>query len=312
VKHFSVVLGNPPYQAPKNISENNKSGIGGTSLWDKFVELSFKIVEKNGYISLIHPSKWRQPDELYTKMTKKQFLYLKMYDYTQGGKVFKCGTNFDWYIIKNADYKDSTIISDIDNKEHNINIKKEWPMFLPSGEYSKIKKLVNDKISDNIMCTSHYNHSFFFNKKTRKNIVFSLRAYEVRNTIYDRMGYPSNELSTEKTDWPIIYSVTNTEVNIFYAKKNKGVHFGVPKFIIHYQGNGQYKVNNFVNDYNGKYGMCQFCFGIKITSEEEGEKIRKWLKTEYKKISRYLKLQKNAYSYKIFELFNDNFWNIII
>ena len=52
-----------------------------------------------------------------------------------------------------------------------------------------------------------------------------------------------------------------------YSKEDKG-QFKVPKVILSF-GEFQYPHN----DWEGKYGMSQICYGLEISSKEEGDNI---------------------------------------
>jgi hypothetical protein len=67
---------------------------------------------------------------------------------------------------------------------------------------------------------------------------------------------------------PVIHSMTKKNgLGIVYSKENKG-HFNIPKVILSF-GRNQYPYN----DWEGKYGMSQSCFGLEIESKEEGDNI---------------------------------------
>ena len=58
---FDVVLGNPPYQI--------KVGPKKTEpIWNKFVFKSLEVCKDGGFISLIHPSGWRNVDGKFKKV----------------------------------------------------------------------------------------------------------------------------------------------------------------------------------------------------------------------------------------------------
>ena len=100
---FSVVIGNPPYQAGTKSS--------GNTIWDKFVAQSLELLEDDGYLMFINPPRWRQPnDRLSYVYQKYQLISLKINDAKVGKKVFKASTPFDVYTIqKTAPYKKSYI-----------------------------------------------------------------------------------------------------------------------------------------------------------------------------------------------------------
>lgn len=50
---FDVIIGNPPYQAPK---KGGKKGLGGdNSLFVKFIDKSLELVKDDGYVSMLTP-----------------------------------------------------------------------------------------------------------------------------------------------------------------------------------------------------------------------------------------------------------------
>ena len=100
---FTVVIGNPPYQAGTKSS--------GNTIWDKIVAESLELLEDGGYLSFINPPRWRQPeDELSYIYKDYQLVSLKINDAKEGKKVFKASTPFDVYTIqKTAPYKKSYI-----------------------------------------------------------------------------------------------------------------------------------------------------------------------------------------------------------
>ncbi len=53
---FDVIVGNPPYQSPRNVEKNVY-----VSLWPKFWSLSFRLVSPGGRILLVTPRTWCGP-----------------------------------------------------------------------------------------------------------------------------------------------------------------------------------------------------------------------------------------------------------
>lgn len=91
---FDVIIGNPPYQA-----------VGGTqtgrTIWDKIVEKALDHVKDGGYLTYIHPGRWRQPeDKLRQLYAKYQLVYLSIHTVKEGLKTFKASTPYDVYMVK--------------------------------------------------------------------------------------------------------------------------------------------------------------------------------------------------------------------
>ena len=96
---FDAVIGNPPY----NLTENSRN-----TLWDLFVKYSIQILKSNGLLLYVHPALWRKPVSnkskiygLFELMTKTNtIIYLEIHDTKDGVKTFKCGTRYDYYLLK--------------------------------------------------------------------------------------------------------------------------------------------------------------------------------------------------------------------
>lgn len=96
---FDVVIGNPPYQG-KKIGGGNGSG---NAIWYKFVERSWKLLNDDGILCLIHPTAWRF-QEGKSKISKAQQIILE-------SKMIYCNLNMqypgagvmvDWYITRKS------------------------------------------------------------------------------------------------------------------------------------------------------------------------------------------------------------------
>ena len=125
IKKFDVVMGNPPYNKPKNGAL--KGGYGGRSLWDLFVVKSLNewVIEK-GYLVFIHPPSWRKPEHyLWGVLGKKQFSYIKIYTETESRKIFGCSTLVDYYVLENTNIYKETIIDGQDGKTYPIKLN-DW------------------------------------------------------------------------------------------------------------------------------------------------------------------------------------------
>ena len=205
-KTFDVVIGNPPYQAP---SKNNNKGAGNV-LWGKFVEKSFNIAIKNGYVALIHPSGWRNIGGRYEKtkniLLKQQIQYLKINNVDEGLKVFKAGTRFDWYIAKKTSPSQLTIINDENSEINKANLKDM--QFIPNGKMIEINKLFASEKQKkvNVLCDCKY-HSVNGSVQKIKNSNFK---------------YPCVQHVSAKTNEPSCFYYSDS--------KNQG-HFGIPKVI---------------------------------------------------------------------------------
>jgi 16S rRNA G966 N2-methylase RsmD len=279
---FDVVLGNPPYQL--------KVGPNKTeSLWNKFVKKSFEICRDGGYVSLIHPNGWRNIDGKYKDIQQllksKNITYLSLNGVEEGQKIFNATTPFDWYVVKNIENSQETLIKFQDNTTKLVDLRNI--QILPNGMFEEIMSLVANENEEKV------------------NMIHSYSAYETRQNFMSKT-------SSEEYPYPCVYSVlTNGNVNFMYSSNNQRGHFGVPKLIF---GNGTNPTS--IIDSEGQYGLTQFAFGI-VDSPENLPLIERAIKSEkFQKINKntkYVATAGNPLVYpKIVELFRKNFWREFI
>ena len=104
IKHFDIIMGNPPYQ--KNF-ENNNNRVGGSSLWSEFINKSFQILNNNGYLVFISPCSWmtggsnkQSGNILNGIMQKYTLLYLNI---EECAKYFNnVASTFSYYVVKKS------------------------------------------------------------------------------------------------------------------------------------------------------------------------------------------------------------------
>ena len=276
ISGFDAVIGNPPY----NISKDGtlKGGYGGRSLWDLFVVKSLKEwVNAEKYLVFVHPPSWRKPEHyLWEVLGKKQLLYLKTYSKKEGNKIFGCSTLVDYYVLKNTNIYKETIIDGQDGKTYSINLN-DWN-FLPSGSFDNIKQILG-----------------------KNDVLYS-------RTIYGTDKKNITKLKTEKNNLPVVHNMTKKDgLGFVYSSEDKG-HFGVSKVILSF-GEFQYPYN----DYKGDYGMSQICYGLKIDSKEEGDKICEAINSaKFKEILKYTKWSTFQTDWRMFKHFKKDFWKEFI
>ncbi len=284
-KKFDFVIGNPPYNAPKTRKIKTKKGVCGSNLWDKFAMLSIdQFCIKDGYVVLIHPGQWRKPDQLLLDIIKKKnLLYLEMHNLKDGKDIFKVNTGYDWYILQKSDYQGETTIIDMDEKEFIINLN-EWD-FIPNCDFKLIKNILVKESEKK--CEVVYNRTNYGHDKKWMN--------------KERIG---------KFKYPCIYSITQKKgIEYYYSWTKNNGHFNIPKVVIHFIGS---YVDAFV-DYKGEYGLCEFCCGIKIKSEEEGKQIKEAIKSEkFKRVWKATEWMYNNQEWRTFKYFKKDFWKEFI
>lgn len=226
---FDVVVGNPPYQEVTGAAK-------AKSIWSKFVEKSFKVCKEGGYVSLIHPSGWRNVDGNFKEVQKlllsKNIKYLEIHNEKDGLKTFGAETRYDWYIIKNIENSGETEIKGQGGDIININlVGKE---FIPSNNIEKIYFLVgvDDEEKVEIISDSSYH--------TQRDFM--------------------SKIEDEVYKYPCVYTVKKGDGPTFrHSSVNTKGHFGSPKLI---WSNGRITSVGSIIDENGSYGLTEFSYAI--------------------------------------------------
>jgi hypothetical protein len=236
-------------------------------------------VLKDKFLLYVHPPSWRKPEHyLWKILSNKQILYLKSYSKKEGDKVFGCSTLFDYYLLENTEVYNDTIIDCQDKHTYNVRLD-QWE-FLPSGRIDTIANLLGN--GNNVVL---YSRTMYGTDK--KNVSMK----------------PSNTFHL-----PIVHNMTKKQgLGFVYSNEDKG-HFGIPKVILSF-GEFQYPYN----DWKGEYGMSQICYGLPITSQEEGEMICKAINSNtFKEILKYTKWSTFQTDWRMFKYFKPDFWKHLI
>ena len=272
---FDVVIGNPPYQ--KKVGPKKTEAI-----WPKFVEKSFDICKEGGYVSLIHPSGWRNVDGMFKETQKlllsKDVKYLEMHNEKDGQKYFNATTSFDWYIVNNINVLNGNteiVGCDGNTSERCINNLE----FIPNGMFNKVLSLLpqNNEETVEIISDSSYHHQREYMSKVR----------------------------TDEHIYPCVYTtLKDGNINLKWSEINTNGHFGVPKLT---WSNGM--ASSLQIDLDGQYGLTQFAYAI-VDEPQNLHLIKKVMESDI-----FLKLINNCYlssgdrfSRKILSTFRKDFW----
>jgi len=271
---FDAVIGNPPYQ-----NTTNNKGSGNT-LWNLFVEKSLNVwlIEK-GLLLYVHPRGWRQINsKVGNIMKEKQIIYLNMNSVNKGLEIFKCATDYDYYLIENISvYKETTIV-DYKNKKIQYMINKELK-FIPNHSLNEVFDLI-DIVEDN----------GFINDQS---------SYEPR-----KKWMSINQSSEYK--FPCVYSINSKNIiSKKWSSRNDNGHFNITKFIFS-NGNGYYK------DINGEYGLTQWAYAIKCQKEDMDNIEKSFNSNKFINIIDAINLTSNKYNYNVIKLFKKDFWKEFI
>jgi 16S rRNA G966 N2-methylase RsmD len=277
---FDVVLGNPPYQ--KKVGPRKTE-----ALWNKFVLKIITITKESGYVSLIHPSGWRNISgnfkEVQNLYKEKNLVYLKMYSDTEGMKIFNASIYFDWFVLKNEDnlgQKTEIYSYNGTNYSRDISIME----FIPNGKFDEINSLIAKEGEEKV------------------EIIFSFSDYETRKSHMSK----DND---EEFIYPCVCNVAKDEsITLMFSSTNQKGHFGVPKLICGGASSG----SNFLVDENGLYGITQFSFGI-VETPENLNNLKTALKSDrFQEIIKNIPNNSQAINHKILSKFRKDFWREFI
>jgi hypothetical protein len=285
IEGFDAVIGNPPYQAPRQ-KENKTKGGGGDLLWNKFVLYGLDCLICKGYLLFVHPSGWRKPDGLleqsrskykglYKLMTKdNQMIYLNINNANKGLKVFKCGTRFDYYLIQKCKKFKKTIINDEDN--NNVEIDLDLIPFLPNKNIELVLKIISKNIEDNL---------------------------EVLRPGGDPRREYINDKKEKEYQYTMIHSTPNSGVRYKYCNiKKKTDHFDVKKIIF-----GETGLKNMVLDRDGEYGITSSSFALKL--DKNFDEIKQaLLSNDFKKVLDSCLWSNYRIDWRLFTYFKKDFW----
>jgi len=273
---FDVVIGNPPYQ--KKVGPKKTEAI-----WPKFVEKSFDICKESGYVSLIHPSGWRNVDGKFKETQKlllsKDVKYLEMHNEKDGQKYFNATTSFDWYIVENVGGCNGNTETmgwgGNSSRQYLNNLE-----FIPNGMFDEVLSLV------------------------------AKEGDETVSVLYSRSDYGTDKphmskVRTEEHIYPCVYTTLKDDtINLMWSNTNNNGHFGISKIM---WSNGM--ASSLHTDLEGEYGLTQFSYAI-VDTPENLVLIKKVMGNDI-----FLKLINNCYlssgdrfSRKILATFRKDFW----
>lgn len=211
-------------------------------------------------------------------MKEKQIIYLNMNSVTKGLELFKCATDYDYYLIQNTIAYMETIINDYKNKEYKYMINDKIK-FIPNHSLNKVYNLINT-IKDN----------GFINDQS---------SYEPRKKWMSK-------IQTNEYKYPCVYSINRKNViSKKWSNRNDKGHFGITKFIFS-NGHGYYK------DINGDYGLTQWAYAIKCKKEDMDDVEKSFNNNAFINIIDVINLTSNKYNYNVMKLFKKDFWREFI
>ena len=143
IDKFDIIIGNPPYN-------KDGTGKGGGVLWKDFVEVSFKMLNDDGFLVFIHPTGWRKPigerasaGDVWNEFKKYNLVFLKISD-----TKIPNFPNVDYYVVQKTKKQTSThIINKFEDHvfdgKINLNKYEFIPHLINNEVFSILNKIMN-------------------------------------------------------------------------------------------------------------------------------------------------------------------------
>lgn len=278
---FDVLVGNDPYQ--------EKVGPKKTEpLWNKFFHKRMSLLKVGGFLSLIHPSGWRNITgkfkDIQEEIRLKKVSFLSIHNEKDGMETFGAETRYDYYVLQNTPN---------DGSETNVRFQ--------DGE---LKKLVLDNME--------------FIPNGGIDLLNSLLAKEDVETvelIHSYSNYETRKKWISKTQggeftYPVVYTVDfQSRPTFHYSSTNQNGHFGKSKVI---WSNGRISsIGNYVDE-TGEYGLTQFAYAI-VDEVENLPKIKRALDSKkFKNLMELCAVGQLTVNHKVVAKFRKDFWKEFI
>jgi hypothetical protein len=241
-------------------------------------------VKENGFVSLIHPTGWRDIDsdfdDIKQKMLKYKIHFLSLNSESESQKRFNVQSCFDWYVLQKTEVT-CDFLTQIKMMDGTLtNRKLADSKFIANGEYDLIAKLMT-KTSEECV-----------------ELIHSYSDYETRKSWMSKT-------QSEEFNFPCVSNVNKDgSLSLYYSNKNTKGHFGIPKLICGKASSG----TNFYIDEIGEYALTQYAFAI-VDTLENLPKIKAALESnKFKKLSLALPRYSQAVNYKMLSHFKKDFW----
>lgn len=240
---YDLIITNPPYA---KLMEDNKRSSKNHNLIGLFIEKSFKLLKKNGFLVFLTPDNWMScsdRNKLIYEITKKQIIHLNIHT---AKKYFKkIGSSFTWYIIENKPFYKNINVEGIWRKEKYISsINPQEQGFIPLFFNCMVQNILNKTIIDTEIEKFKIITTSFLHKYTKK------------------------ELINKEKDDIFKYKLIHTPKQTVYSKKPHKFQEGYKVFI---------SLTDKYNVFIDECGMTQSIAFILCDNKKEAEKYKKTL-----------------------------------
>ena len=278
---FDVVIGNDPYQ--------EKVGPKKTEpLWNKFFKKRMSLLKDGGFMSLIHPSGWRNITgkfkDIQEVIRSKKVSFLSIHNEKDGMETFGAETRYDYYVLQNVDSDGSeTMVRFQDGQVKNMVL--DNMDFIPNGGIDLLNTLLAKEGEETVEMIHSYS-----DYETRKSWMFKTQTNEFTH--------------------PVVYTVDYlSQPTFYYSSTNQKGHFGKPKVI---WSNGRISsIGNYIDE-TGEFGLTQFAYAI-VDEVENLENIKKALDSKkFKNLMELCAVGQLTVNHKVVAKFKKDFWKEFI
>lgn len=278
---FDVLIGNDPYQ--------EKVGPKKTEpLWNKFFHKRISLLKEGGYLSLIHPSGWRNISgkfkDIQEVIRSKKVSYLSIHNEKDGMETFGAETRYDYYVLQNIPNDESETLVKFQDGEFKKLLLDDME-FIPNGGIDLLNSLLAKEGEEKVTVL----HSFS-NYETRKSWV--------------------SKTQNDEFNHPCVYTVNYlSQPTFYYSSTNENGHFGIPKVI---WSNGRISsVGSYIDD-TGEFGLTQFSYAI-VDEVENLPFIKRTLDSlKFKKLMELCAVGQLTINHKVISTFRKDFWKDFI
>jgi uncharacterized protein YutD len=278
---FDVLVGNDPYQEQVGPKKTEP-------LWNKFFFKRMSLLKDGGYLTLIHPSGWRNITgkfkDVQTMIKSKKVKFLSIHNEKDGMNTFGAETRYDYYVLQNVSNDGSeTTIRFQDGEIKNIVLDKME--FIPNGGIDLLDRLIAKDSEETV------------------EMIHSYSDYETRKTWMSKT-------QTNEFIHPVVYTVDYLSQPTFhYSSTNQKGHFGKPKVI---WSNGRISsIGNYVDE-TGEYGLTQFAYAI-VDDVENLNNIKIALDSKkFKNLMELCAVGQLTVNHKVVSKFRKDFWREFI
>ena len=171
--------------------------------------------------------------------------------------------------------------------------------------------LQNSKYSGSTLINSTLNidiSQLLFIPNTNFDIFESIKG--TNNILCPNTSYASDmKWMTDDTNLNYTYILTANKDTVKYKYSNLNKNFATNKKVILSSGRYPYPIN----DYEGKYGLSCYNFGIQIENKEEGDNIIKCIESEnFQNLLKENKWGSYNIEWRMFKYFKNDFWKEFI